>query len=392
MERMTRGGLVAAMLTAAMTSLPGTAAGAAPPGGADPAAAAALSGASSSAQRALAPGAAADKPLWRQSRDYWTTLAAPRVAADAGDGKPGARARPDWFQAAVARHHTGFPPAARELARREAIANRTGRSPRAVARRSGAAAVQQSRLLTLLAEFNPNANDDFSGWERPDDPSAPTGCVTEPPGTTISGPVHNELPDPATNGTGRDNNTFWVPDFSREHFDRLIYSEQGLTQPVRTDLAGGVEPAPPHGPQLLPRDVQGRIRAHRNGDARGSSSRTRRRGTRPTAARPALRATPGIRTTRAARPRWRSTRPRRSRLRSPTSPGPISTSRTRATRTTTATSSSPMACSTTSSSSMPGRTRRTTAARRRATRSGRAPRRSIPPMAGTRSPAPASRC
>ena len=241
MERMTRGGLVAVMLTAAMTCLPGTAAGAAPPGGADPAAAAALSGASSGAQRALAPGAAADKPLWRQSRDYWTTLAAPRIPADAGDGKPGARARPDWFQAAVARHHTGFPPAARELARREAIANRTGRSPRAVARRSGAAAVQQARLLTLLVEFNPNANDDFSGWERPTTLPYPVGCVTEPPGTTFSGPLHNELPNPATEGTGRDNNTFWVPDFTPAHYNRLIYSEGGLRQPVRPDLNGGVD-------------------------------------------------------------------------------------------------------------------------------------------------------
>ena len=159
------------MLTAAMTCLPGTAAGAAPPGGADPAAAAALSAASSGAQRALAPGAAADKPLWRQSRDYWTTLAAPRVPADAGDGKPG-----DPRPARLVPGRRGAPPhglPARRARARAARGDRQPHGPQPALRsrgRSGAAAVQQARLLTLLAEFNPNANDDFSGWERPDDP------------------------------------------------------------------------------------------------------------------------------------------------------------------------------------------------------------------------------
>jgi immune inhibitor A len=71
----------------------------------------------------------------------------------------------------------GFPPAARQLGRLEAMAARTGRSPRAF---KHAPSTQTARLLTVLVEFNPNANDDFSGFQRP----AAIGskeCVTEPP-------------------------------------------------------------------------------------------------------------------------------------------------------------------------------------------------------------------
>jgi immune inhibitor A len=55
----------------------------------------------------------------------------------------------------------------------------------------------------VLVEFDPNANDDFSSFER----LAAVGaeeCVTEPPGTPLSGPVHNQLPNPATVGRGTD--------------------------------------------------------------------------------------------------------------------------------------------------------------------------------------------
>jgi immune inhibitor A len=44
--------------------------------------------------------------------------------------------------------------------------------------------------------------------------------------------------DPATTGTGRDNNTFWVPDFSADHYHRLLFTEEGVQQRVRTDLKG----------------------------------------------------------------------------------------------------------------------------------------------------------
>jgi immune inhibitor A len=116
-----------------------------------------------------------EKPLWQQSQDYWTTLAAPRVAPSSPDGRVGRAAEPDWFTEAVQQHHTGFPPAAQELARREAVASRTGQDPAALLRKSGAEPRQQARLLTLLVEFNPDADDDFSGWSRPDHPSGARG-------------------------------------------------------------------------------------------------------------------------------------------------------------------------------------------------------------------------
>jgi len=58
----------------------------------------------------------------------------------------------------------GFPPAAKQLGVLEAKAAKTGKSPRAFKK---APTTQTARLPTVLAEFNPNANDDFSGFERP---------------------------------------------------------------------------------------------------------------------------------------------------------------------------------------------------------------------------------
>jgi immune inhibitor A len=185
--------------------------------------------------------ASADKPLWQQAQNYYSTLRAPRVEDETEIEKvDGPRPQRTWWQEAQRRHSTGFPPAAQELARREARAE-NGRSPTRSLAQAGAGAVTEAKLLTLLVEFDPNADDDFSGWERPNDPSSPDSCVTEPAGTLISGPVHNQLPDPATNGTGRDNNTFWVSDFSPEHYEKIIYSRTGLTERVRPDLNGGVD-------------------------------------------------------------------------------------------------------------------------------------------------------
>ncbi len=90
----------------------------------------------------------------------------------------------------------------------------TGQNPRAI---KEAKQTQQARLLTVLVEFNPEANDDFSGFERLTDINGVAGadCVVEPAGTLINGPLHDGLPNPATNGNGTDNNTFWVEDFER---------------------------------------------------------------------------------------------------------------------------------------------------------------------------------
>ena len=184
-----------------------------------------------------------DKPLWREANRYYSTLRAPRVTPEGSvESVQDARGQAEtWWDVAQRHSSTGFPPAAEELSRREEIADRTGASPFRTMQRSGGNEVTRAKLLTLLVEFNPNANDDFSGWEKPNHPSDPDGCITEPAGTVQNGPVHNQLPNPATNGTGRDNNTFWVPDFSPSHYDKIIYSRKGLTKKVRPDLHGGVD-------------------------------------------------------------------------------------------------------------------------------------------------------
>ena len=199
----------------------------APPGGPEP-----LAGA----------GTAVNKPLLEQDRDYYVNDVAPAVEANAAeDRQPGGQGRTRTANAGQSKAvGIGFPPAARQLAQREALATTKGISPRDTARKSGQDEVQRARLLTLLVEFNPDANDDFSGFERPDDSLNPTGCVTEPGGTLLNGPLHNELPDPATVGRGTDNNTFWVPDFTPSFYQKMIYSIEGVAQRIRPDLNGGV--------------------------------------------------------------------------------------------------------------------------------------------------------
>ena len=206
-----------------------------------------------------------EKPLWRQSHDYWTTQAAPRVADPVQDARVGLPARRRDAARAATTRASRPPRRSSRGARRSPSA--TEQTPMSLARKAGAKPVQKARLLTLLAEFDPNANDDFSGWERPD--PATGECVTEPAGTTFSGPLHNELPDPATNGSGRDNNTFWVPGLQpvalrQDHLLQAGPHEEGAARPARRR-----RPARPHRAQLLPRDVQGRLRGDRQRSARG---------------------------------------------------------------------------------------------------------------------------
>ena len=178
------------------------------------------------------------KPRWQAARDLSFNPVAPADALAMPDLK--ASKADDYARqsAEAARSHLGYPPAAEALARREALATKTGESPRAIAREvDGMPAVQHARLLVIPVEFNPAANDDFSGFARYDE-NDPSGCVTEPAGTVFNGPLHNEIPNPAD--TGRDNNTLWVPDFDPDFYRRLIFSTKGITQKVRPDLDGGV--------------------------------------------------------------------------------------------------------------------------------------------------------
>ncbi|MFI6978629.1 immune inhibitor A domain-containing protein [Embleya sp. NPDC050154] len=132
----------------------------------------------------------------------------------------------------------GNPRAAAQLRLLEAESQRTGKSPEQLrAEKAGLApgSKQDAKLLTVLVEFNENANDDFSGFNRRASVTDPS-CVLEPPGTIKNGPLHNKIPDPAL--TGRDNNSQWVKDFSPEHFNKMLYTKQGITDRMRLDLTG----------------------------------------------------------------------------------------------------------------------------------------------------------
>jgi immune inhibitor A len=182
--------------------------------------------------------AAAGKSKWQAARDYYFNAAPPADSPASPDVKASQAKEYAKKAAEDARAHLGYPPAARALARREELAAKTDQSPQAVAKKTqGMPNVQHSRLLVIPVEFNPNADDDFSGFERYD-AADPSGCVTEPAGTVFNGPVHNQIPNPAS--SGRDNNTLWLSDFSPDYYDKLIFSTKGVTQKVRRDLHGGV--------------------------------------------------------------------------------------------------------------------------------------------------------
>ncbi|MFC2177347.1 immune inhibitor A domain-containing protein [Actinomycetota bacterium] len=132
-----------------------------------------------------------------------------------------------WAQ----KNHLGpNPRSANALAKAEARAIQKNVNPAAEK-----GAVEHARLLTLLIEFDDAANDTFTNWSRPTDIIDPT-CVTET--VTLSGPLHNVIPNPALVGSLRDNNTFWVSDFDVDHYQSLMFSEEGITERVRADLIG----------------------------------------------------------------------------------------------------------------------------------------------------------
>jgi immune inhibitor A len=129
----------------------------------------------------------------------------------------------------------GNPKAARQLANLEQKALKTGLNPRQLKQTKGG--TQTAKLLTILVEFNEAANDDFSGVMIPQTVFEDRTCVA---GNVQSGPLHNNIPNPA-DAPYPDNNTFWVPDFSPEHFNKMLYSKEGLTEKVRPDLNGGID-------------------------------------------------------------------------------------------------------------------------------------------------------
>src|SRR4029079_10762509 len=108
------------------------------------------------------------------------------------------------------KHAGGNPRAARQLAKIEAKANKLGTSPRQL---KNAKHQQEAKLLTILVEFNPNANDDFTGVLGPESTVESRLWMAV---NIQNGPAHNNIPSPATS-THEVNNSMWVPDFSPAH-------------------------------------------------------------------------------------------------------------------------------------------------------------------------------
>ncbi|KRC61672.1 protease [Agromyces sp. Root81] len=129
----------------------------------------------------------------------------------------------------------GNPVAARELAKREAKSNESGTSTKSLRQQQlkHSKTTQEAKLLTILVEFDENADDDFTGSMVPTE----FGSKTCKPGDVQNGPVHNNIPDPADYELD-DNNSMWVPDFSSEHFNKMLFTDEGITDRVRTDLTG----------------------------------------------------------------------------------------------------------------------------------------------------------
>ena len=106
-------------------------------------------------------------------------------------------------------------------AEREALA--TGKSPKSL----GYAFEGQDKVLYVLVEFA--GTQTFDVFDP--DTCEPTGETV-----TIEGPLHNMIPAPGP----RDNNTFWVEDFSPAVYEKLLFDDaSGGIGVVRRDLNNG---------------------------------------------------------------------------------------------------------------------------------------------------------
>ncbi|MGR0318481.1 immune inhibitor A domain-containing protein [Agromyces sp. ZXT2-3] len=176
--------------------------------------------------------------------EYYMNYAAPRAEAafetdealdatiDGSAAKSGAVSGSVAEQSAVLdrKYAQGNPATARKLAELEAKSITTGKSPKALKK---AKSTQEAKLLTILVEFNDEANDDFTDVYVPEY----WGASTCKPGEVVNGPLHNNIPNPA-DYPQLDNNSMWVEDFSPEHFDQMLFTDAGLTERVRPDLTG----------------------------------------------------------------------------------------------------------------------------------------------------------
>jgi immune inhibitor A len=145
-----------------------------------------------------------------------------------------------------AKHSQGNPVAAQRLAELEAEAIRTGKNPADLMQEQRTSVKntqykqvrqqQEAKLLTILVEFNDEADDDFSDTMVPESVFGSRDCV---PGNVQNGPLHNNIPNPADAPAPQtDNNSLWVEDFSAEFYDKMLYTDKGITERVRPDLTG----------------------------------------------------------------------------------------------------------------------------------------------------------
>ncbi|MEJ3405168.1 immune inhibitor A domain-containing protein [Rathayibacter sp. YIM 133350] len=181
------------------------------------------------------------KPVISDS-EYYMNYVQPRAEEAFGtDVKVGSESTGQGQQAAIAqaeaidhKYASGNPVAASGLAKLEAESIKTGKSPQWLKHLyKQAPTTQKAKLLTILVEFDPNAKDDFTDVQVP----TAFGEKTCKPGDVQSGPLHNNITNPATLDHP-DNNSMWVPDFSSDHFNKMLYTKDGITKRVRTDLTG----------------------------------------------------------------------------------------------------------------------------------------------------------
>ncbi|MEU5721376.1 immune inhibitor A domain-containing protein [Micromonospora sp. NPDC047738] len=196
----------------------------------------ALAAASLTVTGSAAAQTAGPAPATIGADEFYINYAEPEVQPDTGGkevkGKDGIYTSPgDDAKAYDRKFAGGNPVTARELAKLEAKAIKTGKSPRQIKQ---AKSTQTAKLLTLLVEFNDQANDDFTNVMVPRTVFDDRTCV---PGTVQNGPTHNKIADPATL-PHKDNNSMWVPDFSPAHYDKMLYTKEGITERVRKDLTG----------------------------------------------------------------------------------------------------------------------------------------------------------
>ncbi|MGK5737344.1 hypothetical protein [Micromonospora sp. URMC 103] len=220
-----------------------------------------MTGSASAAETSAAPRAVIGPD------EYYINYAEPEVQPDTAGrevkGRDGVYAPAlDAARAFDRKHAGGNPVTARELAKVEAKSLKTGKNPRKIKQ---APSTQTAKLLTLLVEFNDQANDDFTNVRVPKTVFEDRTCVF---GTVQNGPKHNNIPNPAKLGY-EDNNSMWVPDFSPAHYDKMLYTKTGITERVRKDLkvrtASAASTCPAAPCTTCTGDVEGRVHGGRAG-------------------------------------------------------------------------------------------------------------------------------